>query len=386
MKASVKYAFVLALGLAVGFYAHVPQGLEKVAWPDWVDEINVVINKAIAAARPQAAVAVIDPARAALLDEDVDYRIAQRIASLAGWRSFLAAHGNGVHAESAGAEIERLLHPAKAPTAPAAEVSDGAVSEANPPGEIVGLAEPPGPEAAALTADEICKRDGDRLELLRSNPTSEEAARFANELGCETLRPQLMDLMASLGYAPPAPAGAGDSNGESADAKPTSDAAGSDPPSLGTEVAALTPDEVCKRDGDRLERLRSSPTSEEAARFANELGCETLRPQLLGLMASLGYSAPAPDAEPAGPSAKVGSALGAVRRAAAPPSETRATVSSSSVEPKRHANGCDLKSACSWRTSHLPPIVLALLGERPKRSNPFRRTPTNARPDDVRGR
>jgi hypothetical protein len=67
---------------------------------------------------------------------------------------------------------------------------------------------------------------------------------------------------------------------------------GSAPPSTGVEVAALTPDEICKRDGDRLERLRSSPTSDEAARFTNELGCENLRPQLLGLTESLGYAAP----------------------------------------------------------------------------------------------
>ena len=32
----------------------------------------------------------------------------------------------------------------------------------------------------------------------------------------------------------------------------------------------------------------NSPTSDEATRFAKELGCEKLRPQLLGLMESLG--------------------------------------------------------------------------------------------------
>src|SRR5271167_3129968 len=101
MKAPFKYAIVLVLGLAVGFYAHGPLSLEKVARLNWLDEINVIINKALVAARPQAAVAPIDPARAELLDEDLDYRIAQRIASLDGWRSFLAAHGNGARAESA---------------------------------------------------------------------------------------------------------------------------------------------------------------------------------------------------------------------------------------------------------------------------------------------
>ena len=71
---------------------------------------------------------------------------------------------------------------------------------------------------------------------------------------------------------------------------------GSTPPDLGTKVADLTNDEICKRDGDRLERLRSRPTNDEAARFAGELGCEKLRPQLLGLMESLGYAAPTPAA------------------------------------------------------------------------------------------
>ena len=65
------------------------------------------------------------------------------------------------------------------------------------------------------------------------------------------------------------------------------------PPSPGTEVTALAPDEICNRDRDRLERLRSTPTSDEAARFANELGCENLRPQLLGLMERLGNATPA---------------------------------------------------------------------------------------------
>ena len=386
MKATIKYAIVLALGLAVGFYGRVPLSLENVARLNLVEEINVVINKAVIAARPQAAVAPIDPVRAALLDEDVDYRIAQRVASLDGWRSFLAAHGNGVHAESASAEIERLLRPTKAPAPPAAEVSDGASSDANALSEIVGSAQPPAPQVAALTPDEICQRDGDRLELLRSSPTSEEAARFANELGCEKLRPQLLGLMESLGYAAPAPAAAGISNGASPDAKATSEAAGSDPPSPGTEVATLTPDEICKRDGNRLERLRSSPTSEEAARFANESGREKLRPQLLSLMASSGYATPVQAAAPPSPSGKVGSALGPKHRATAPRSETRGTVSSRSFERKRHANSCDIKSACSWRASSLPPIVLALLGDRPKNSRAFRRIPTNARPDDVRGR
>ncbi len=152
------------------------------------------------------------------------------------------------------------------------------------------------------------------------------------------------------------------------------------------EVAALTPDEICQRDGDRLERLRSSPTSDEAARFANELDCEKLRPQLLGLMASLGYAAPAQAAAPPNPSVKVVSALGPKWRVTVPPSRTRWTASSRSLQPRRHANGCAFKSVCFWRASTLPPILWALIGARPKNSSAFGRTLTNARPNDLRWR
>ena len=166
------------------------------------------------AAKPEVAGALVDPAAAARVDEDLDYMIAQRRGSVEGWRSFLAAHGSGVHAQSAREEVEKLLLAEKAPTPPGAEVSNGASTDAKAVSEVMGSAPPsPGVEVAALTPDEICKRDGERLERLRSSPTSNEAARFANELGCEKLRPQLLGLMGSLGYAAPAPPAAEVSNG-----------------------------------------------------------------------------------------------------------------------------------------------------------------------------
>ena len=166
------------------------------------------------AAKPEVAGALVDPAAAARVDEDLDYMIAQRRGSVEGWRSFLAAHGSGVHAQSAREEVEKLLLAEKAPTPPGAEVSNGASTDAKAVSEVMGSAPPsPGVEVAALTPDEICKRDVERLERLRSSPTSNEAARFANELGCEKLRPQLMGLMGSLGYAAPAPPAAEVSNG-----------------------------------------------------------------------------------------------------------------------------------------------------------------------------
>ena len=319
MSALLKYikgAIFLALALAISFYVGIV-GLEYVGLVS-LDDVAPVPAKPGAAvapvptkpgaavapvptkpgaavapvpAKPGAAVAPVDPARAALVDEELDYRVAQRLGSLEGWRAFLAAHGSGVYTQSARAEVESLLLAEKAPAPTAAKISNGASPDARAASEAVGPAPPsPGTEVAALTPDEVCKRDEDRLARLRGSPSSDEGARFANELGCEKLRPQLLGLMERLGYLVPAPAAAEVSNGASPDAKAASEAARRAPPLAGTEIAALTPDEICKRDGDRLARLRGSPSGEEAQSFARELNCEKLRPQLIRLMESLGFA------------------------------------------------------------------------------------------------
>jgi TPR repeat protein len=159
-----------------------------------------------------------------------------------------------------------------APASAAAEVPAGSSPAATPGIAVSPSASLPiGTRAEALSEDETCKRDEDRLVRLLNNPTGDEVVRFANELGCEKLRPRFLALMENLGRrAAPAPV-----------ALPSAS------PSPGTRVTAgPTLDEICKRDEDRLERLLSSPSREEAARFANELGCEMLRPRLLSFMES----------------------------------------------------------------------------------------------------
>jgi hypothetical protein len=280
MKALLKYAFFLALALAIGFYIYGPLNLEDIA------AVHV---------KPEAAVAPVAPGASPSIDEELDYMVARRLGSLGGWRAFLAAHGRGVYTQSARVEVERLLSAEKALAPAAAELSNGAPPDARAASAAVAPALPfRVTEAAALTPDEVCKRDGDRLARLRSSPSSDGAARLANELGCEKLRPQVLGMMESLGYAVPV---VDTPNSASPDTKAVSEAVPPAPPSPGTEVAALTPDEVCKRDEDRLARLRSSPSGEEAARFASELGCEKLRPQLLGLTESFGHAAPTPAAD-----------------------------------------------------------------------------------------
>ena len=148
----------------------------EVAKLRWLDDINVILNKSLASAKPEVGVSAVDPVAAANVDEDVDYRIAQRTKSTEGWRSLLAAHPDGPHAQSARAELDKLT-PARTPPAPAAaaEASEGGASDTKTPSEVVSPGRPSHlSEVATLASDEICKRDEDRLQRLFNSPTGEE--------------------------------------------------------------------------------------------------------------------------------------------------------------------------------------------------------------------
>ena len=191
-----KYAFELVLVLAV-IYAYAPLSLKDVAKLRWLDDINVIVNKSLAPAKPEAGVFPVDPIAAANVDEDLDYRIAQRMKSTEGWRSFLAAHPAGPHAQSARSELDKLL-PVERPHAPAvAQVSNGGSSDAKTPSKDSS------PDRLSprseVASDEICKRDEDRL-LRLSSPARDEAVRFLTELRCEKLRPELFRLTEHLDY------------------------------------------------------------------------------------------------------------------------------------------------------------------------------------------
>jgi hypothetical protein len=149
--------------------------------------------------------------------------------------------------------------------------------------------ESPGSEATSATSVEACKRDEDRLAELQANPTVDKATRLAREFTCIKLVPQLLAILDSLRHAaeaapPSGPTGAGTiSAGEAAPPA-------SEPPT--SEAKSATSDGACKQDEDRLARLRTTPSSEEAARFAQDLRCETLRPQLLALTGALAKPSP----------------------------------------------------------------------------------------------
>ena len=186
-------------------------------------------------------------------NEVADYRTAEQVGSLDGWRAFLAVHPNGSYARLARAEIDKLL--------------------ANQKVEASRTA------AAPLSADELCKRDEDRLVRLRANPASDEAERFATELSCEQLRPQLSRLMESLGFALPAPQ------------------AHANPPPV-TEATAVEPASDCGSEQEALDRLRAQPSADAAQAFWRGLQCERLRPQARLLMYSLDLTPDEPRSHP----------------------------------------------------------------------------------------
>ena len=128
----------------------------------------------------------------------VGLRMTERFASLDGWRAFLAVHPDGEYARRARGEIDKLLARQKLEAAKT-EVAPTVVAKTEVAPVVATKRGPP------LSPEDLCERDADRLVQLRANPTSDEASRFASELSCEKLRPQLSRLMESLGFAIPAP-------------------------------------------------------------------------------------------------------------------------------------------------------------------------------------
>ena len=229
----------LALALTA-IYVCAPPYLEDISKPQWLDHVSAMITKSLASAKPQAEVSLVDPVAAAKVDEDLDYRIAERTKSLEGWRAFLTAHPDGPHAQSARAELDKLAAPATSTAA--AQAPDRAPLDTKIPSDV---ASPPPPSAGTtLVSDDICKGDEDRLEKLSNNLTSDGVIRFLIELRCENLRPQLISLAERLKDPVPkadpvlaerlddkAPAAAGDANhGPSASVSPESDVSTINPP------------------------------------------------------------------------------------------------------------------------------------------------------------
>ena len=198
-----------------------------------------------------------------------DYEKAERVGTPEAWRAFLGAHDSGYYAELARAQLEKRPV-ANLPKSDAFVASTGTATNVAP--------EP----------DQDCKRDAARLAQLRSNPSHEQVTQLAQELGCESLRPQVKRLMESLGIEPIA-------------------ALPSEPPVPQTQQSQPSPtesrDQACRREEGLLARLRATPDAGQIVKLERELACEDLRPQIQRLIESLDIKRPSESTTPPKPAA-----------------------------------------------------------------------------------
>jgi hypothetical protein len=267
MLSTWKYIVPLALALTA-IYVYAPPKLEDLTKARWVDSIGVFVTRSLAPVPSQASDSPVDPIAAANVNEDLDYRIAQRTKSADGWRSFLTAHPDGPHAQLARAELDKLV-PSERPAAPVAlQASDrGAQTPgeaAHPDASLVGS------EAATPASDEICTQDEDRLERLSNSLTADGLIRFLIELRCEKLRPQLIRLAERLDDKAPATAAA-------------QDAPSSAPPGLVASEAPLPPPRMRADEPRGRPRSTLSSRGVQPKRHANPWAASNL-PQLLSAL------------------------------------------------------------------------------------------------------
>jgi uncharacterized caspase-like protein len=156
------------------------------------------------------------------------------------------------------------------------------------------------PVATKLTQEQVCKRDADWLVRVRASQSFDEVISLERELGCERLRPQVLRLKESLGLDSPradAPVIASAGATRSSQITPRSsiqvivsptqapEPAQQGPPA---ETAAAPLEDACKRDEEKLVRLRASRSLDQIVRFEQELRCTRLRPQIARLRESVG--------------------------------------------------------------------------------------------------
>jgi hypothetical protein len=162
----------------------------------------------------------------------------------------------------------------------------------------------------ALTHEQVCKRDSDRLVHVRASQALEEVISLERDLGCEELRPQILRLKESLGgdsvhtdprvaapvITPSAPQTAPHITVQVA-VLPQSQpqvrappAAVSDPqsPRAAVQPVSTPEDGGCKRDEEKLAHLRANPALDQIVKFEQELRCTRLRPQIARLRESVG--------------------------------------------------------------------------------------------------
>jgi hypothetical protein len=255
------------------------------------------------------------------------YELAERVGTRAAW-DFLAAHGTGLYADLARAQLDKLnavqaaeeqakeraereqadrlarqrqeqtkteAERRQAEKAAALEAERRALERKVQERKKAEAERHEMERAAALRAERLvlqrqeeerrreqsqaCRHDRERLERLRASPAPVEVARFAQEIVCEELRPQVLRLLDS-----PTPGVTTAIQGTQHGATEREAAV----PQPNTEPDPQRQDLACKREEERLVRLRADRARDDVVRFARDLACERLRPQVQRLLESLG--------------------------------------------------------------------------------------------------
>ena len=361
IRAFAKYAVVLASGLAIGFYMHEPPNLEKFVTLPSLDEIDIIFREALAAAKPKALVAPVDPAAAARVGEELDYRIAQRTNSLQGWRAFLAAHENGLFAQDARAEVDTLLATETPPVKAAAEATRSALLAEGPEAAKETNAAAPveakselasadrlsaGMQVASLDPDDNYRRGAERFPERSKRPADAESDGSVVEQGCHPFQPEVL--------------------------RPVDRSGPATTPTTVAETSKAAPDQNAAPEN---EGVADRPPAAQAATLPHgEIDPDGLN----GLCCKSDAASPSVPAKPSPASARK-------RGAASSSSKARASASSHSSEPSQRADHCS-RSVCNLRHPELPPILMALLGEKPRHSSSFGRIKPTDRPSAARGR
>jgi uncharacterized caspase-like protein len=255
----------------------------------------------------------LDPDAAALRD----FELAEHAQTQEVWDSFLARHKEGFYADLARTRLKELLA-AERPKEGSANVDKLDRPLSVPQGdEILGLVEGEGPpgtsgqgapthegprvspregqerDAALLQRSrdsaQACEAAAQRLARLRADPKPDEVVRFAHDLTCEALRPQVLRLLESVGAS-------------LTNAPPPAAAQASNPPTTPTVAeenrarrkAGGRPEpksdgqDTCRREEAILARLRANPERHEVISFARNLACAQLLPQVSRLLESVG--------------------------------------------------------------------------------------------------
>ncbi|MGY2047357.1 caspase family protein [Methylobacterium sp. JK268] len=197
-----------------------------------------------------------------------DYELAERVGTREAWTSFLSTHGTGFYADLARAQVAKLsLGSRNGPTETSAigperrPLPPTRPADRDPATAAVAPAAPPGPAGA-------CHREAERLARLRTARDRDGLARFAQEMTCDALRPQVARLLESSG--------------------PASPPAVPEPAPVPMVAARGTLAGGCEQEARLLAQLRTTRDPQAIDRFARDLTCQDLRPQVQRLRESVG--------------------------------------------------------------------------------------------------